>query len=104
MKIIRPENTNEFKKEIYTVVPSDLIDGTRYGEKDALILDGHEVTPFTDETAKVEMSSLDILMQQTIDENKIKVEITLTKRQYELWNKKGGEKWLKKKLVGQKKK
>ena len=31
--------------------------------------------------------------------NEIKVEFTLTKRQYGLWEKKGGVKWLKKKLV-----
>ena len=48
--------------------------------------------------------SIKYLMQSVIDnglskdENKIKVEIYLTKRQFELWNKKGGEKWLKKML------
>lgn len=41
---------------------------------------------------------IDVLMQQTIDENTKKLEITLTKRQYEQWLKKGGEKWLKHKL------
>lgn len=33
--------------------------------------------------------------------NYVRFEITLTKRQYELWQKKGGEKWLKRALVGQ---
>ena len=39
--------------------------------------------------------TLEELMEETINENKIKVEITLTKKQYELWKKKGEEKWLK---------
>ena len=40
--------------------------------------------------------------QQEIDTNQIKVEFTLTKRQYDLWVKKGEVRWLKKALVGQK--
>lgn len=77
MKVVRAQNLNEFdiKKEI---------------------------TPEFFECEKDEkISLLDALMQQTINENKIKVEITLTKRQYDLWIKKGGEKWLKKVLIGQ---
>ena len=31
--------------------------------------------------------------------NEVKVEFTLTKRQFSIWEKKGGVKWLKKKLV-----
>ena len=37
-----------------------------------------------------------------LNPNEVKVEFTLTKRQYGLWEKKGGVSWLKKKLVGQK--
>jgi hypothetical protein len=36
-----------------------------------------------------------------IDPNKVKVELYLTKRQYDLYTKKGGESWLKKALIGQ---
>ena len=129
MKIIRPENANEFKKEEKIIVsPSSLIDGTRYAEKSEeliddntkLFIDGKEVTSFND-GAIMEMDfepsleddnfveikigtpvPIEQLMNETIDENKIKVEITFTKRQKELFDKKGGEKWLKKVLVGQK--
>ena len=48
---------------------------------------------------------IETLMSETqaeIDTNQIKVEFTLTKRQYDLWVKKGAERWVKKALVGQK--
>ena len=86
MKIIRPEYTPpkvEEKQEI------ELIDDNTYKEEE--------------NPSEQKKEDFNALMEKTIDENKIKVEIILTKRQYELWNKKGGEKWLKKKLVGQKK-
>ena len=47
--------------------------------------------------------NIETLMSETqaeIDTNQIKVEFTLTKRQYDLWVKKGEVRWLKKALVG----
>ena len=134
MKVIKPENINEFKKEEKIIVsPSSLIDGTRYSERKEeliddnteLIIDGHKITPFDKNTSTIvfepelqEGNLLEIkritpinnglqidakpikkLMQEIIDENKIKVEITLTKRQKEIFDKKGGERWLKKQLL-----
>ena len=91
MKIIRPEYTPEKPKE--TV--------------ETLIIDNHVVTPVSPEILQMSFepkNHVEELMKQTIEENKIKVEFTLTKRQYELWLKRGSERWLKKLLVGQVKK
>lgn len=103
MKIIRPENLNEFKKE-EIIVAKDEDNAERKDENCSLIIDGREVMPFEQEVLEMNFdkpNSIEQLMQQTINENKIKVEITLTKRQKELFDKKGGEKWLKKVLIGQ---
>ena len=98
MKIIRPEYTppkeeliddntfkEELKKNVYTKEEKEYI------EKRPIMQ--------MPELSEVEDSIIS-LMQQTIDENKIKVEFTLTKRQYYLWQKKGEVAWLKKALVG----
>ena len=74
MKIIRPEKT-EIKKE-------ELIDDNTY--KEPIVIN---------------MPCVADLMQQTINENSIKVEIILTKKQFDLWVKRGAEKWLKRLLT-----
>ena len=101
MKIIRPEQPIKKKEENLT-----------------LIIDGHEVTQFTKE--EVEQSFTYNPNEELIDDNtgkdqtienlmdeiikqkddKIQVTISLTKRQYDLYFKKGGESCLKKALVG----
>lgn len=93
MKIIRPENVvvNEPKKE----------------ENLSLIIDGHKVTPFTENTDLIIDDNTDEIteiMDSVIKDNvnTVTFKITLTKRQYELYTKKGGICWLKKVLVGQK--
>lgn len=40
-----------------------------------------------------------IIQEKKENPNEVKVEFTLTKRQFSIWEKKGGVKWLKKKLV-----
>lgn len=77
MKIIRAENIQPIKKEEIK----------------------KEVLP-KEEKKHIEKSDLSDakilnLMNETIAENKIKIEVILTKKQYELWKKKGEEKWLK---------
>ena len=84
MKIIRPENNLAEKK-----IDDDL----------TLLIDDKVVTPF-DENAEIEISfdeksTIENLMEEVINDNKIKVEITFTKKQYEQWEKNGGIKWLK---------
>lgn len=102
MKIIRPEQPIKKKEENLT-----------------LIIDGHEVTQFTKE--EVEQSFTYNPNEELIDDNigkdqtienlmdeiikqkdeKIQVTISLTKRQYDLYLKKGGEAWIKKAITGQ---
>ena len=53
------------------------------------------------EPPKEEKVDINALMQEIIDESKIAVTVRFTQKQHELWLKKGGEKWLKKALVGQ---
>ena len=63
------------------------------------------IVPIKPEDFEQEDNFIDNLMQETqqeIDSDKIKVEFTLTKRQYDLWVKKGAERWVKKALIGQK--
>ena len=89
MKIIRPEQPIKKKEENLT-----------------LIIDEHEVTEFKDE----ELIDDNIGKNQTIEnlmdeiikqkDDKIQVTISLTKRQYDLYLKKGSESWLKKALTG----
>lgn len=103
MKIIRPQNNTPKTKE----------------ENLTLIIDGHECTPVTKE--QVEQSFTYSPNEELIDDNtgkdqtienlmdeiikqkddKIQVTISLTKRQYDLYLKKGGEAWIKKVITGQ---
>ena len=101
MKIIRPEQ------------PVKKIDNKE--ENLTLIIDNHEVTPFTEKTLEFSFNpekemliddytkKMDYIVNETLENTKdITFTITLTKKQKELWDKKGGIKWLKKALVGQK--
>ena len=118
MKIIRPEQPIKQEVNKEEITQTSIINGfeqERFAERKKIIaesklfIDNKEVKPF--EVEKVEMNFIDdktnpieYIMNEVIDENtnKITFLITLTKRQYELFNKKGGINWLKKVLVGQK--
>lgn len=100
MKIIRPEQPIKKKEENLT-----------------LIIDGHEVIPFTKDEVEQTFNPSEELIDdntgndQTIEnlmdeiikqkDDKIQVTISLTKRQYDLYLKKGGEQWIKKVITGQ---
>lgn len=108
MKIVRPEQPIKKKEENVT-----------------LIIDGHECKPCTKEemefvyNPKSELEELgketeqkyqdfaaktiEDVMNSVLEENTntVSFNITLTKRQYELYTQKGGICWLKKALVGQ---
>lgn len=90
MKIIRPEQPIKKKEENLT-----------------LIIDGHEVTEFKDGELIDDNTGKDQTIENLMDEiikqkdEKIQITISLTKRQYDLYLKKGGESWIKKALVGQ---
>lgn len=101
MKIIRPEQPTKKKEENLT-----------------LIIDGHEVTQFTKDEAKQTFNpdekliddntgkdqTIEQLMDEIINKNSIKVEFTLTKKQFDIWTLKGGVNWLKNVLIKQAKK
>jgi len=83
MKIIRPE---------YTPPPK---------EKKMLLADGRTIKIpeeflIDDNTYKTEIEKL---MDEVIDENFIKIEITLTKEEHEAWINKGAKRWLKEELT-----
>jgi hypothetical protein len=90
MKIIRPEQPIKKKEENLT-----------------LIIDGHEVTEFKEEELIDDNTNKDQTIENLMDEiikqkdDKIQVTISLTKRQYNLYLKKGGEAWVKKVITGQ---
>lgn len=92
MKIVRPEQPIKKKEENLT-----------------LIIDGHECTPITKEEMEFEYhpeekttKTIEDVMNEVLQENSNKVSftVTLTKRQHDLYLKKGGESWLKKALTG----
>ena len=118
MKIIRPETPQKQEVRKEEITQTSIIDGfeherhidIRYEEPKkeenlTLVIDGKEVTPFTKDNIEVEFEpqSIEDIMNDVINNGtkNITFTITLTKKQYELWTKKGGEKWLKKALVGQ---
>ena len=96
MKIIRPEQPMKRAEE----KPKEKEKEKEKEENLSLIIDGHEVTPFTE---NAESQSIENIMNEVLKENTrdITFTVTITKRQYEIWTKKGGEKWLKKALDGQ---
>ena len=106
MKIIRPEYTPPKAEEKPT---TEKISEVQKEEKKQLL---DEMTAISQECGLYDdnqliddnTNSIEHLMQSVINngitENTIKVEFTLTKRQYELWQKKGEVAWLKKALVG----
>ena len=89
MKIIRPEQPIKKEEEnlfIYTKDESSI-----------------DIAKQTEEAYEKLMD--EVIEEKTFlldDGNKFKVTILFTERQYNLWKNKGGEKWLKKALVGQK--
>ena len=111
MKIIRPEYTPEpvpKKEDTFDKVEikKDFLDDDLIDDNTKLLIDDNKVASIKNDEIKstkkdenIKCSPLEYLMQETINENKIKVEFTLTKKQYELWIKKGGVKWLKDKLI-----
>lgn len=110
MKIIRPEQP--IKKQLLdemTTISQEckLYDEPQINQGDDILVDNNtykvkEVEP----TEKGVDLTIENLMDEIIKQkdNKIQVTISLTKRQYELYLKKGGESWFKKALTGQNKK
>lgn len=87
MKVIKPQN--KFKPMAEPVIE----------EKHPMIIEDDDIEPIKEE------NTIENLMDNLIQEqqkDKVTFSITLTKKQYELWQKKGAEKWLKKALLGQK--
>ena len=84
MKIIRPEQP--IKKEITL--------------KDVLIYQAEkEEEKLIDDNTTIENLMDEIIKQK---DDKIQITISLTKRQYDLYLKKGGESWIKRVITGQK--
>ena len=90
MKIIRPEYTSPKKVEETVQIGKITWD---YEEKFK-----------TDMVIEKTMNDLmaEVIKEELTNPNHVKVTITLTKKQAEMFDKKGGVKWLKKALVGQK--
>lgn len=88
MKIIRPEQP--IKKQLLNEMTAISQECKLYDEE---LID--------DNTSKDQ--TIENLMNEIIKQkdDKIQITISLTKRQYDLYIKKGGEAWLKKALVGQ---
>lgn len=102
MKIVRPEqpiirkSTPEERQELAE-------------EQATLVLNNIEVPVVPVEDFELEVNfpeTIEDVMQSVLKENtkNVTFEVTLTKRQYELYLQKGGESWLKKALIGQVKK
>lgn len=99
MKIIRPEQP--IKKEITL---EDVLIYQAEKEEEKLIDDNTsiEIVEPTPVPVQVDLT-IENLMNEIIKQkdDKIQVTINLTKRQYDLYLKKGGEQWVKKVITGQ---
>ena len=95
MKIIRPEQP--IKSSI--VFEPQIKQGTDILIDDNTSVEIVEPTPVPVQVDLTIENLMDEIIKQKDD--KIQVTISLTKRQYDLYLKKGGEAWLKKALVGQ---
>ena len=115
--LIDKTNGKDDKRTMKTIKPKQIV-----------IINNKEIVPFVKENVECNVNSdsvikdeptetIEDLMNNVLKENNyiqrekekekeinpnlIKVEFYLTKRQYDLYTKKGGESWLKKALVGQ---
>ena len=95
MKIIRPQNN--------TPTPKLMTEPQIKQDDDILVDDNTYKVKEVDPTENGVNLTIKNLMDEIIKQkdDKIQVTISLTKRQYDLYLKKGGEAWLKKALVGQ---
>ena len=95
MKIIRPQNNTPKSK---------LMIEPQIKQGDDLLVDDN-----TYKVKEVELTEngVDLTIENLMDEiikqkdDKVQVTISLTKRQYDLYVKKGGESWVKKAIIGQ---
>ena len=87
MKIIKPKTVN-----ITTVIEPEVKVGDEVNVPATVVeVDEQGLT--------VEALMDSIIQEKEQNPNEVKVEFMLTKRQFSIWEKKGGVKWLKKKLV-----
>lgn len=106
MKIIRPENNTPTKNMDKKKVISTYAWESTVTHTDLTIPNGNcirvEEELIDDNTGKDQ--TIENLMDEIIKQkdDKIQVTISLTKRQYDLYLKKGGESWIKKVITGQK--
>lgn len=108
MKIIRPQNNIPTKKQLLdkmTAISQEckLYDEPQIKQGDDMLVDDKtykvkEVEPTENGVNLTIENLMDEIIKQKDD--KIQVTISLTKRQYDLYLKKGGEQWVKKALVG----
>lgn len=111
LKLNKP-NEQKGQQQMKTVKPKNIIINSEPKQKidDGLVITNIQTPAIIDEPS-TDANTIEELMNNVLKENNyitqkenpnlIKIECYLTKRQFELWNKKGGEKWLKKALVGQ---
>ena len=109
MKIIRPQNNTPTKKQLLdkmTAISQEckLYDEPQIKQGDDILVDDNtykvkEVEPTKNGVNLTIENLMDEIIKQKDD--KIQVTISLTKRQYDLYLKKGGESWVKKVITGQ---
>ena len=100
MKTIRPQNNTPTKKQLLDEMVKFDQENNLIDEK-PVIISRHDEELIDDNTGKDQ--TIENLMDEIIKQkdDKVQVTISLTKRQYDLYLKKGAESWLKKALVGQ---
>lgn len=94
MKTIRPQNN--------TPTPKLMVE-PQIKQGDDILVDDNTYT-VGDEVDKIQKNkTIENLMDEIIKQkdDKVQVTISLTKRQYDLYLKKGGEQWIKKVITGQ---
>ena len=102
MKIIRPQNNTPTKKQLLDEKTAISQECKLYDEE--LVDDNTsiEIVKPTPVPVQVDLT-IENLMAEIIKQkdDKVQVTISLTKRQYDLYLKRGGESWVKKVITGQ---
>lgn len=95
MKIIRPQNN--------TPTPKLMVESQTKQGVDILIDDNTYKVKEIESAENGANLTIENLMDEIIQQkdDKVQITISLTKRQYELYIKKGGEQWIKRTLTGQ---
>lgn len=108
MKIIRPEQPQKQPEPKIIVIAPEPENAQKNKENPVISdiriekIEEIKANEFVDNNTQIKFPTIQDIMEEVIEDSakSVTFEITLTKRQYELWKKKGELRWLKRELTG----